>query len=104
MTNTSRVTALMLFLVSMFPIASYAECAEDRLGDVYCSVHPSGGVVVDRFGNPQCGKGQCRQDNSGSVYCSKIPDGGAEINRFGMVMCFGGCEQASTNMCALGER
>ena len=64
MTNSSRVTILILFLASIFPIVSHAECAIDHFGTVYCSGLPSGGAVADNFGAVQCGKGNASKTTS----------------------------------------
>ena len=85
------------------PVASYAECAKDSIGTVYCSQHPSGGAVPDSLGSVQCGKGQCRRDSIGTVHCSKVLGGGAETDSIGTVKCLGGCERASPSMCVRGE-
>lgn len=83
---------------------SFADCAKDRIGTVYCSEYPAGGAIPDNIGTVQCGKGQCRRDSIGTVYCSRIVGGGAETDSIGTVQCLGGCERGSTLMCVRGER
>jgi hypothetical protein len=79
-----------------------ADCTKDRTGTVYCSQHPGGGALRDNTGNVQCGKGQCRRDRAGNVRCSIVVGGGADTDGSGTVQCLGGCELASSSMCAKG--
>lgn len=103
MTNTIFSSVALFLCILSQPTTSYADCAKDYIGNVYCAAQPLGGAKVDSIGNVQCGKGQCRQDSIGNVYCSKVAGGGAEKDSIGVVRCLGGCDQASQSMCVRGE-
>ncbi len=103
--NRTFFSVVTVFLcVLIHSTASYAECAKDNIGTVYCSEHATGGAIANSIGTVQCGKGQCRKDSIGTVYCSKVLGGGAETDSIGTVKCLGGCERGSQSMCVRGER
>jgi hypothetical protein len=91
------------FGILVHSATSFAECAKDSIGTVYCSEYPTGGAVADSIGTVQCGKGQCRKDSIGTVHCSQVPGGGAATDSIGSVKCLGGCERASRSMCVMGQ-
>jgi len=81
-------------------VCGRGECAQDKVGDVYCSKYLFGGARLDKHGNVVCGKGHCLAGvKFKDSYCSAVESGGADVDRFGVVKCYGGCELASTLMC-----
>ena len=81
-------------------ICGRGDCAQDKVGNVFCSKYLFGGARLDQHGNVVCGKGQCVAGTKfKESYCSAVESGGADVDRFGVVKCYGGCEKASILMC-----
>ena len=126
--NTLRTTLIavaatgLLWLAVMNPAAAQSsECVVDQYNNTLCppaktlcildansrtvKCSPAdGGVVVDRYGNAQCGVGRCVLDVRGDPFCSKESGGAAAKGQYGDAVCTGGCAKAQASLCTTLKR
>ena len=116
------VTTSFMCLAPVSPAgAQSSECVVDQYNNTLCppaktvclleansrtvKCSPAdGGVIVDRYGNAQCGVGRCVLDIRGDPFCSKDSGGAAAKGQYGDAVCTGGCVKAQASLCTTLKR
>jgi hypothetical protein len=114
-------TGFLLLGVANPATAQSSECVVDQYNNTLCppaktvclletnsrvvKCSPAdGGVIMDRYGNAQCGVGRCVLDIRGDPFCSKDSGGAAAKGQYGDAVCTGGCAKAQASLCTTLKR
>ncbi|MZQ99338.1 MAG: hypothetical protein GT601_16860 [Acidaminobacter sp.] len=116
--SMKRIIAIVLLSLLVLCAVAQADCIRDQYGNtvcgpgecvtdiyrakVYCAA-VGGGAMLGQNGVAVCGVGRCGRDANGRIWCSKVPGGSVGTDTNGNIKCFGGCEEASRDLCQEGK-
>ncbi|MFV9616553.1 MAG: hypothetical protein ACNYZG_11395 [Gammaproteobacteria bacterium] len=92
------ILLLAILIVAPCIAAAHQGCVNNSLGKPVCAP-PTGGISLDKHGQPVCGRGQCLANNLRDIVCSSQVGGFSSKDARGRVVCTGGCVPASASLC-----